>query len=914
MTARSRSRARRRPLLAAAGAGLLLVAFIAGPPLALALLVGNPLPAHRPGFDGIGHALSSPLSDTALLHLVAAVTWLAWAQLCACIVAELLRQLRGVNIRVPLGGPNARLAQHLVAAVLVATAAGTTGGLTPAVAASPALTAMRVPAPPISRANLPLDRSAVTGAPHSPPRTAEEAASATAPITTPAALAHREYVVAPPHGRHHDNLWDIAGRHLGDPLRWKEIFALNDGRTMPDGQRLTRASLIRPGWVLRMPVDATGIPPLPRHDPEPDGQAVPVQRSVDPRHSAVASQSAATPLAAESTEPVAPHGPASTRPAPAAPAPAQTSHQHNPAIPVGAGLGVAALGVVAALERRRRIAMRRRPHGTRLALPDPLLADAELSLRHRATEARAVADTVRLAVALAAHRDPRPTVPAVVHHVDGALELRLDDDHQAPAPFERRGRTWILRPEHHGYLFAVTDREDPIPVLLPVGTLADGAACYVNLEMHGLTGITGTASSDLDEFLVGVVRALAGAPWAEQTQMVVPARLAAAAEGLERIDVLGDPPQLLDHVAVYARRVAATLPPNATVASSRRDGTTEAVGVIVLVGFTGEELPEELRQAAADPTHPIVALVVADDTATTWRLDGDTLHIPHLDVPVTASRTDATQLDVAARLLAHASEAAPATPDDPQLTALAEDAPPDPTEPDETSVQVNMLGTVELHASGKAERASVREIVLYLALHRRPVQDTVLYARLFPDSEFNRDVIRVRMWEARRLLAGALKHVDQSWGVTEVVISDWQRFQALAAGPPDQQRSALKLVRGRPFDGYEAEWVQAEGHDRVIETAIVDLALTVAERALGQGEDRLATEAVEAGLRASPYEERLYRLGMRAAAARGATGEVRGYMRALKKLLDVHIEPDDHVQPETEQVYRELVGPQQRAV
>src|SRR5205823_4980338 len=136
--------------------------------------------------------------------------------------------------------------------------------------------------------------------------------------------------------------------------------------------------------------------------------------------------------------------------------------------------------------------------------------------------------------------------------------------------------------------------------------------------------------------------------------------------------------------------------------------------------------------------------------------------------------------------------------------------------------------------------------------------------------EFNREVIRVRMWEARRLLAGALVHVDHSWGVSDIVRSDWQRFQALAAGSPDEQRSALALVRGRPFDGYEGEWVHADGHDRVIETAIVDLALAVAERALDADDDRLATEAVEAGLRASPYDERLYRLGMQASAARGA--------------------------------------------
>src|SRR5205823_14320493 len=162
--------------------------------------------------------------------------------------------------------------------------------------------------------------------------------------------------------------------------------------------------------------------------------------------------------------------------------PAATEHPHrqNPAVPVGAGLGVAAIGMLAALDRRRRASARRREHGTRLALPDPHLQQAELSLRHRAKEARAVADTVRLAVALAARHDTGPTIRVVIHHPDGTVELHLDQHAVAPAPFVAAAADrWLLRPEQHDYLFAVSEREDPIPVLLPVGALDDGAAVYI---------------------------------------------------------------------------------------------------------------------------------------------------------------------------------------------------------------------------------------------------------------------------------------------------------------------------------------------------------------------------------------------------------------------------------------------------
>src|SRR5437016_2989602 len=87
----------------------------------------------------------------------------------------------------------------------------------------------------------------------------------------------------------------------------------------------------------------------------------------------------------------APQAPAA-QPAPSRPgAPASAEHppaprlrepqQHHPAVPVGAGLGVAAIGLLAALEPRRRAAARRRAPGTRPALPDPSSQPAALSLR-----------------------------------------------------------------------------------------------------------------------------------------------------------------------------------------------------------------------------------------------------------------------------------------------------------------------------------------------------------------------------------------------------------------------------------------------------------------------------------------------------------------------------------------------------
>jgi DNA-binding SARP family transcriptional activator len=899
---------------------LALLTLLVAPPLALGLLIGDPLPHGWPTVTAVRHALTSPVSDTTVLRVFAVVVWLAWLHLGACVLAEFARQLRGASWRVPLGSVNERLAQHLVAGVLVAVHTSAAGGLTPAWPAYPVAATVNATRP-VTAATAHASVSVLAT-----PLTFDGSTEATvgdvghdAAITDP----YREYVVAPPRGRYHDNLWDIAGRHLGDPLRWREIFTLNEGRRMPDGSSLTRASLIRPGWVLRMPADSTGLPPYPAPPPqrtprEPAQPSHPAPAPPDATHATAGharqagnetapAEPAVPPVDAPNRQPTG----SDDRHDRSAPIPITSARRSTPAIPVGAGLGVAAIAALATLERRRRAAGRRRRPGTRMRLPDPPLAAAEATLRRQAGRARVVADTVRLAVALAGHCDPTPTVRAALHRPDGTIELVLDNARPAPAPFTANGARWLFPPDQHGYLFPVADRDDPVPVLAPLGTV-DDAICYLNLEPLRLIGIDGHDASHVDAVIAGILRGLAGAPWAEQTQMVVPARLAAAAQGLERVDILGDPPTLLDHLTVYATRVGDQV--DGALDAARRAGTAEAVGVVVLIGFTADELPTDVLTAVQRSDSPLIAML-AEATADgqTWRLDEDGLHVPGVPGVIEPVRAAPDDVHTTNQLLEQAAEVEPADDDDPQLSELAADCPPDRRGADPDLIEVNMLGPIELRTAGKPRRAAVRELVLYLALHRRPVPDTTISARLWPDREFSRDLVRTRMGEVRRMVKGAILHQDHNWAVTDVVTSDWQRFQALAAGDDEERQRALALVRGRPFDGYEAEWVAVEGHDRVIEAAIVDLALDVAHQALDDGDDRAASQAVEAGLRACPFDERLYRLGMRAAAARNATGEVRAYMRNLRTVLDEDIEPEDHIEAETQELYEKLTRAERRA-
>jgi len=231
-----------------------------------------------------------------VLRACSVVVWLAWLQLVWCVVAEVSAAVRNIGMprRVPLAGGMQALVHRLVTtALLVSTAAAVAPALAPAAALAatpPAATALAhtggrdaAPGSAIPGQALPpsmMVAPAVNGGAHrllGPSDVSQEfrpvngspggngtqatAASPDGGQNGQDRWAHRTekiYVVKPPAGRFHESLWEIAENHLGDGRRYREIFELNKDLPQPDGSTLTIASLIRPGWVLRMPHDAHG--------------------------------------------------------------------------------------------------------------------------------------------------------------------------------------------------------------------------------------------------------------------------------------------------------------------------------------------------------------------------------------------------------------------------------------------------------------------------------------------------------------------------------------------------------------------------------------------------------------------------------------------------------------------------------
>ncbi|MFD0600338.1 LysM peptidoglycan-binding domain-containing protein [Streptomyces aureus] len=182
--------------------------------------------------DDLAHLIDRQDTGGAFLLLLIAVAWIGWATFAFCTLREIPAQLRGRAWNAPRGlGSSQRLAAVLVGSILVLLPTGT--ALATPATATPAATATHVPAQ----------------TPHSPepPAQAHSAPAHAADDTAP------QYTVR--EVRPAESLWSIAERELGDGERWRDIAALNDGRTMSDGSTFHASTFLQPGWQLRMPAE-----------------------------------------------------------------------------------------------------------------------------------------------------------------------------------------------------------------------------------------------------------------------------------------------------------------------------------------------------------------------------------------------------------------------------------------------------------------------------------------------------------------------------------------------------------------------------------------------------------------------------------------------------------------------------------
>lgn len=233
-------------------------------------------------------------------------------------------------------------------------------------------------------------------------------------------------------------------------------------------------------------------------------------------------------------------------------------------------------------------------------------------------------------------------------------------------------------------------------------------------------------------------------------------------------------------------------------------------------------------------------------------------------------------------------------------------------------IEVSVLGNVTV--SGTAEsfrcRRRLTELVAFLAMHPEGATTDAFATALWPERRVPLQTLANRLSETRRALGLAsdgrprLRKQGRRHLIVECE-TDWNRFKELASNrdEPDSWRSALALVRGRPFDGLDrGEWAQLEGHIATIEASVVGVACRLGEHALDRGECGLAHWAALQGLLVSPWDERLYRLMMRAADGLGNRGGVDAALRNLALALELEGDPLLGIHPETSALYRSLTS------
>lgn len=241
-------------------ATMVLLAACVGVPALLVAATGAPWV--WPWADlAAGWHISRPVSSRHVVYGLMAATWALWAYCVALVVVEVWNATvrRGLPpLRLPGGSPAQPVVRRLVAAALMTAAAAPVGTMahaapTPASPAAESISITQEAAPSSEIEAIPVVEGVVQPSERGP------APSDSVP----------QYVVQQPEQSDYDCLWDIAERHLGDPMRWRDIMNLNQN---PDlGVVIDDPDLIQPGWVLRMPADAVGLPGDSVGTPSPGG-------------------------------------------------------------------------------------------------------------------------------------------------------------------------------------------------------------------------------------------------------------------------------------------------------------------------------------------------------------------------------------------------------------------------------------------------------------------------------------------------------------------------------------------------------------------------------------------------------------------------------------------------------------------
>jgi hypothetical protein len=935
-------RDRERELWRGIAAIVVLITALVGLPALLLQVGGSPLPSTLPSLTQIGDRLLQPDSGQLLLPVLLGIAWIGWAFFALSVIAELAAQLRNRATPHLLGLGSVQLvAGHLIAAAVLA-----------------------MPSQPVSPAAAPPPATSTSFEQTSPAAVVPlvevpAAATAAAPSRTRPA---KTYVVQPPCDGHRDSLWSIAERHLGDPLRWREIADLNRGHLQPDGQRLEDPHWIYPGWHLLMPPDATGLRAREHAQPSKPSSATEEDRQTPPKAHPKPDHTSS-----QAPEEMRPGrtGEAGPTPSPRASSSEETHgrerDQVGEGVPVaaivGGGGGLLAAGLLVALNRQRIRQRRRRPTGARMPRPSPDLVDHEVRLRVLAEpDDREFLDLALRSLSLLRSQSPNPASRHLpeIHAArlrPESLELYLPHADTDPPPrytASEDGHRWSIAKNSDLPVNRSNagDHLAPYPALIPIGRSEDGLV-LIDLEGVGSLAITGHENS-VRQTMHWLAAELALGGWSDYlhaTCLGIPAAFRSLDP--DRLDVAealdGKLIGMLEHRAFP------------DVLSSRISETREAVmpELLLTASPLDQQQGARLRDITGHRQRTGVGVVVAGDwpdAAWTLRLTAEgRVTIPGIAADVLVNRLDDEAKDVLLALLSSASGAAgPASASggpasetatlvesaatNPPLDETSTETAPVPEELDDwvaawfdesrTDIaRVKIMGPVEVTAPGAIEsnRLTVcTELITYMATHGKAVTDPAKFdVALWPERAVlmktrTQAIARARAWLGEdddnqpRLTKGHGGELQ----LGPSVLLDWDLFQqlaqrGLAAGPSGAEDldTALRLVRGKPFENVPTQryaWVAETFLEQDIPVAVVDVAHRLAALRSESGDLEGAREAARRAQLADRYDERPWRDLLEAEHALGNARAVQSLVAEL--MATVESDVDDDLDPETNDV------------
>ncbi|MFI6320558.1 BTAD domain-containing putative transcriptional regulator [Nonomuraea sp. NPDC050556] len=898
-----------------------LLGLAGGVPYALIRFYGNPLPT---SFSL--EALTRQVGFSTVMDMLVILVWLAWGQLVVCIFVELWSGVRrvGVPSQVPFArGPQA-LAHRLVTAALLL--------FTAAAVVAPIATAVSSAAGPASSA------SQMASA-----EQAQAGAHDEVEQLTTVKKVKKVYSVQPPEGRHHESLWEIAEKCLGEGRRYKEIYELNKHKVQPDGTKLHIASLIRPGWVLEMPDDARNVhivdadqsrkETLDQHPDKPaelGGKQAHVQADMESMPSMVESQ-----VDPEQTmnvrEYVQPQSQVQA---------AQDEGWDLSALPdYVAAASLAAAGLLAALGRRRREQLWNRAFGRRVPLPSGPGALAEKAMLLGAD----VQGTRLLDLGLR-HLNKElgqqgRTPPTVYGAFLASTHLDLwihPGDKEAPAPWTAvdGGQVWRLdateglRMSEH----AVSGVLAPYPGLVSIGA-NDGGRVLVDLEAaHGIVNLRGPAPYTTAA-LAAVAVELATNRWSDHMNLVLVgfgAELALIAP--ERIKVAGSLAEALPALEARTAEVQQALAAVGadSVLTGRARGSygeawmpTYLLSAVAPTPEEGQRLAELAKTGARLASGYLIAGEATPGAVWQWEVDAHgQAALPALGFNVKAQLLPDDQYRQVIDLFRTASSHDGLPLNDPEPSGPAAHQLHAGFRP---LVDIRVLGAVEVLAPHPLEQdrlAQCQELVAYVATHPGGVHPRVLAGALWPRGveESVRDAVidRAMDWLGDDSNGRPNLYLDLEGRLhlgPEVRV-DWEIFKELGRLARHDRVNemamldhALNLVRGplladRPQGRYL--WLAGDQAESEVMARVSDAAHRLWELRFGAGDAEGAITAVLAGLRVSEGDEALWRDLLRAAHATGDMNTLQFWVSTLRQRA-ANAQYWGRLVPETEALIEELL-------